>query len=145
MDRRVKELIHRLGLQEYVKYYEGFISEKEFSEQLSKAHYVIVPTLPNSSYGTYNLSGSFSDAVASGIPIILPDTYAPNHVFGSNVIRFSWNNLPPVLNNAIKNVLDYPKNYRAMQEEADKVRNSLAPEKVAPKLEKFLNYVLAEY
>jgi len=143
-DQKVKNVIERYELQDCLQYYDEFISEEEFKQQLYNAHYAIIPPFISSAYGKYKISGSLNDAISAGLPIILPKTYAPHYRFGKNVLRFSPDNLPSILEKAIDMVIHNKREYRIMKNEARNKRDLWSAEKIATNFEHFLDKVMGE-
>lgn len=141
-DKKIENFIKNQSMSRHVKYYDEFIEEKEYHKVLSCSDYIIIPTFSDSPYGRYKVSGGFRDAESHGIPILVPHTYAPQYNFSSNVLRFSWNNLPQILKRTSEMVLNEEKSYFDLCKSAKRIRESLNPPQLANKLEGFLNTVV---
>lgn len=132
-DRRVLDLIDRYGLKGVVKVYDRFVEEQEFVDVVKRGHYMIVPTYLDSRYGKSSISGSFGDAFALGVPIVLPEHYAKGFEFGKFVVRYDKGNLGNVLGE-LYSLKDYELHIKALNSE----RKKYEPGVVAKKFEEVL-------
>lgn len=96
INKQVIEWIKEYQIMDITKTFETYISEDEMEKYLSKSHYAIISTYPESIYGTYTITGAFWDAVWFNLPILLSEHYAPGYN-SNNIIRFQNHQLDKLL------------------------------------------------
>lgn len=99
----LEDIMNNYGLMNVVDTYDLYVPEELYKKIMKKSHLCILPTYKNSNYGKYKISGAWGDAIAFGIPILIPDWYAENHNFGENVIRYNETNIAEKIIEFIKN------------------------------------------
>ncbi len=107
LTKNTKELdgiIADFTLTNVVDTYDSYISEEMYGKIMKKSHLCILPTYRNSNYGKYKISGAWGDAIAFEIPIMIPDWYAEDYVFGKNVIRYNETNIAEKISGFIENL-----------------------------------------
>ena len=123
---------------EIIERFRGFVDEKTFEEWLIKSHFAIVPPTKNKTYGTFKISGSINDAFSFGVPLLLPENYAPHYKFGNYVIRYSLHDFSQILYNCAKCVLTDYKKYENLLNASTEIMMKNTPRNAARKFEDFL-------
>ena len=97
---KVENWIDRYKLTNIVTTFDHYVGEKDMETYMSRSHYAIISSYPDSIYGKYKISGAFGDAIWFNLPVILSENYAPDYK-SENVIRFKNDSLDALLETLI--------------------------------------------
>lgn len=124
------------------EYFNDFISEEIFKNNLLRTHFVLAPIKFIPPYGIFKASGSIGDALAHGIPIIIPKNFAPHYDFGGSCLRYNESeDLINVLEKAINSVRNGE--YTKMFKNAINKAQNYSLENLSGKFLEFLEEVLS--
>lgn len=97
IDSQTENEVEELGIQDITITHKSFVDQRVFDKSLRTADYLILSTKQGSIYGSYKISGSHTDALAHGIPIIASKGYAAQYKGEEIVHRFDKDDLVEVL------------------------------------------------
>lgn len=142
LSKRIEEKLKNHPLKNNIKTFRNFVDEAMFHNIIISSHYVLAPIKYSPPYGKYKTSGNIADAFSHGVPLIIPESFAPDYSFNKGILRYPQT--PEGLQRILEKSVEIVRKgeYEKIFNEAIEVSKEYTIEKVSERFEKFLEDVI---